>query len=101
MKPVVTLTKEEERDEVIKVLDNWSSTRNPTMFAVYYKGKQITISKRRVYLKEGTARAQLYRVFRGNRYIGTYPNGQYYMVQYGKEIIDEMLKNGTIEIKPI
>lgn len=96
----MTLTKSEEKREVIGVLDNWANTRNPTMFAVYYKGKQVTISKRRVYLKEGTARAQLYRAFR-TMYLGTYPKGNYYHPVHVKEIVDELIKDGIIEIIPI
>jgi len=96
----ITLTLQEEKDAFLEELDKVSIRQVP-MFGIYFNGKQVNLSKRRVYKKAGIAKAMLYRYFRTTRYVGNYPNGAYFTPQHSQQILDEMLANGTIEIKQL
>lgn len=70
------------------------------LYAIYYKGKQLAISKARVYYHEGRAKAELIRMFKHSIYFnGTYHNE--YDRATVKRHIEDLLKSGELEIRKL
>lgn len=70
------------------------------MYGVFYKGQLIAPSKKRIYKTKGSARAQLNNIV----YYTTDPTTKAWIKIDKKDrvdTIDELIKDGTIEIKTV
>lgn len=94
-------TFEEDKKYILKQLEKRSQNTVP-LYGVFVDGKPLMVSKRRVYLHPGRAKSELGRGLT-ILYIGDYPNGRYYhpTKQNIKKAIEELIKDGKLEIKEI
>jgi hypothetical protein len=98
-------------NDVLTTLDSvLQYNKQAGMFGIFYKGELIVLSKKRVYMKAGTAKAQLiryiYRTVNASINSGLNYNDPHYkqhkeVRSLTVEIIDQLIKDGDIEIKQI
>ena len=81
-----------------ETFDTWSQGNRP--YALYYKGKMLLISKARVYHNSGVAKSQLFRMFKNYLYLNGVSHYDFDK-QEVKDYLNELLNNGTIEIRQL
>ena len=79
-------------------LNEYSLNQSP-MYGLFYKGKLLSISTKRIYYQKGRAKTELFRGFKHSIYY----NNNYFRVNQieSKEYIEKLFNDGILEIKAI
>ena len=101
------------KQEIIDVLDKWSqnSYMGGEYYGIFFRGKQLIVTKRRIYKQPGRARTEL---------IGTLYQSVNHLLNKGKKwddptyikdfnlikketanLVNDLIKDGIIEIKKV
>ncbi len=101
------------KHEVEHILDMWAGNSSIAgeYYGIFWRGTQLVITQKRIYKQPGRARVELVSVLTGhlwsfmNRGLN-YNNAKYAKTNFAAraeavKLVDELIKDGTLEIKKV